>query len=53
MLKLHHAPTSRAGRIVWLLEELELDYELNSMKFVHSLVQSQCISIENQCRNVP
>ena len=26
MLKLHFAPNSRAGRIVWLLEELELPY---------------------------
>jgi glutathione S-transferase len=33
MLKLHHAPNSRAGRIVWLLEELGLDYELNKMDF--------------------
>jgi glutathione S-transferase len=33
MLKLHHAPNSRAGRIVWLLEELKLPYNLNSMKF--------------------
>lgn len=33
MLKLHHAPNSRAGRIVWLLEELGLDYELNRMAF--------------------
>ena len=33
MLKLHFAPNSRAGRIVWLLEELELDYELNKMAF--------------------
>lgn len=33
MLKLHHAPNSRAGRIVWLLEELGLPYELNRMAF--------------------
>jgi glutathione S-transferase len=33
MLKLHHAPNSRAGRIVWLLEELGLPYELNRMEF--------------------
>ena len=33
MLKLHHAPNTRAGRIVWLLEELELPYELNRMEF--------------------
>jgi len=33
MMKLHFAPNSRAGRIVWLLEELELPYELNRMDF--------------------
>ena len=33
MLKLHFAPNSRAGRIVWLLEELELEYEINKMAF--------------------
>jgi len=33
MLILHHAPNSRAGRIVWLLEELGLDYQLNRMDF--------------------
>ncbi|HIG42039.1 MAG: glutathione S-transferase family protein [bacterium] len=33
MLILHHAPNSRAGRIVWLLEELGLPYELNRMDF--------------------
>ncbi len=33
MLKLHFAPNSRAGRIVWLLEELGLPYDLNHMAF--------------------
>lgn len=33
MLKLHFAPNSRAGRIVWLLEELELPYDINKMTF--------------------
>ena len=33
MLKLHFAPNSRAGRIVWLLEELNLPYEINKMEF--------------------
>ena len=33
MLKLHFAPGSRAGRIVWLLEELGLPYEMNKMAF--------------------
>jgi glutathione S-transferase len=33
MLKLHHTPNTRAGRIVWLLEELGLPYELNRLEF--------------------
>ena len=33
MLKVHFAPNSRAGRIIWLLEELELLYEVNKMAF--------------------
>ena len=33
MLKLHFAPHSRAGRVVWLLEELEIPYEINKMNF--------------------
>ena len=33
MLKVHFAPNSRAGRIIWLLEELELPYEVNNMAF--------------------
>ncbi len=33
MLTLHHAPGSRADRILWLLEEMGLDFELNSMAF--------------------
>ena len=32
-LKLHFAPNSRASRISWLLEELELPYALNLMAF--------------------
>ena len=33
MLRLHFAPNSRAGRIVWLLGELGLPYDLNKMSF--------------------
>ena len=33
MLKLHHVSNTRSGRIVWLLEELELPYELNQLEF--------------------
>ena len=40
MLKLHFAPNSRAGRIVWLLEELDLPYEINKMAFHPSDLKS-------------
>ena len=40
MLKLHFASNSRAGRILWLLEELQLEYELNEMKFHPSDLKS-------------
>ena len=33
MLKVHFAPNSRAGRVIWLLEELKLPYEVNRMDF--------------------
>lgn len=33
MLTLHHAPGSRSARILWLLEEMGLDYTLNKMEF--------------------
>ncbi|MGR9092356.1 MAG: glutathione S-transferase family protein [Gammaproteobacteria bacterium] len=33
MLKIHHAPNTRSVRIVWLLEELGLPYELNRLEF--------------------
>ena len=33
MLKLHFVPNTRAERIAWLLEELELPYELNKLDF--------------------
>ena len=33
MLKVHFTPGTRAGRVIWLLEELELEYEVNIMPF--------------------
>ena len=41
MLKLHYAPASRAERVLWLLEELELSYELNSMPFHPEALKSE------------
>ena len=31
MLKVHFVAGTRAGRVVWLLEELGLEYEVNIM----------------------
>jgi glutathione S-transferase len=33
MIKLYHAPRTRSVRILWLLEELGLDYELETLEF--------------------
>lgn len=35
MLTLYHAPRSRSGRIVWLLEELGADYEIRYTDIVY------------------
>lgn len=40
MLKLHHTKNTRSGRIVWLLEELGLPYELNTMEFHPKFLKS-------------
>ena len=41
MLKLHFAPGTRAGRIVWLFEELGLEYEINEMEFHPKYLKSE------------
>ena len=37
MLKLHFAPNSRAGRIVWLLEDLDCHTKLTKWPFIERL----------------
>ncbi len=53
MLKLHFAPNSRAGRIVWLLEELELPYEMNKMAFHPSDLKSDAHRARHPLGRVP
>ncbi|MDG2277087.1 MAG: glutathione S-transferase family protein [Pseudomonadales bacterium] len=53
MLKLHFAPNSRAGRIVWLLEELELPYEINKMAFHPSDLKSDAHRARHPLGRVP
>ncbi|NCW11017.1 MAG: glutathione S-transferase family protein [Proteobacteria bacterium] len=40
MLKVHFTPGTRAGRVVWLLEELGLDYDVNIMPFTKEGLKS-------------
>ena len=40
MLKVHFTPGTRAGRVVWLLEELRLDYDVNIMPFTKEGLKS-------------
>jgi glutathione S-transferase len=40
MLKVHFVAGTRAGRIVWLLEELGLEYSVNSMPFTKDGLKS-------------
>ena len=40
MLKVHFVAGTRAGRVVWLLEELGLEYEVNIMPFTKERLKS-------------
>ena len=53
MLKLHFAPNSRAGRIVWLLEELALPYELNRMDFHPKDLKSEAHRARHPLGRIP
>ena len=41
MLKVHFVANTRAGRIIWLLEELGLEYEVNIMPFSKEGLKSE------------
>lgn len=53
MLKLHYAPNTRAGRIVWLFEELGLTYELNRMEFHPKDLKSEAHRARHPLGRVP
>lgn len=40
MIKLYHSPRTRSVRILWLLEELGLPYELSTMPFTDETLKS-------------
>ena len=41
MLKVHFVANTRAGRVIWLLEELGLEYEVNIMLFTKEGLKSE------------
>ena len=53
MLTLHFAPNSRAGRIVWLLEELALPYDINKMAFLPQDLKSDAHRARHPLGRVP
>ena len=53
MLKLHHAPRSRSLRIVWLFAELDLEYELNQMRFHPADLKSDAHRARHPLGRVP
>ena len=53
MQKLHFAPNSRAGRIVLLLEELGLPYDITKMSFHQKDLKSDEHRARNPLGRVP
>lgn len=53
MLKLYHAPKTRSVRVMWLLEELGIDYELCQMPFSKDKLQSEEYRKINPLGRVP
>ncbi len=53
MLTLHHAPNSRAGRIVWLFKELDMPFELNAMRFHPEDLKSEAHRARHPLGRVP
>ena len=53
MLIVHFAPNSRAGRIIWLLEELGLPYKVNKMRFHPEDLKSETHRARHPLGRVP
>ena len=53
MLTLHHAPNSRAGRIVWLFKELDMPFELNAVRFDPEDLKSEAHRARHPLGRVP
>ncbi len=53
MIRLHHAPQARSMRVIWMLEELGLDYELVSYNFFDKSLRSAEYKALNPAGRVP
>lgn len=53
MLKLYHVSNTRSGRIVWLLEELGLPYELEKLEFSPSSLKSDAHRARHPLGRIP
>lgn len=53
MMRLHHAPQARSMRVIWVLEELGLDYELVSYNFFDKSLRSDEYKALNPAGRVP
>ncbi|MGB0901402.1 glutathione S-transferase family protein [Halocynthiibacter sp.] len=53
MIRLHHAPQARSMRVIWVLEELGLDYELVSYNFFDKSLRSEEYKALNPAGRVP
>jgi glutathione S-transferase len=40
MIKIHHARRARSARVIWLLEELSVPYQLETIEFTREFLQS-------------
>ena len=53
MIRLHHAAQARSMRVIWVLEELGLDYELVSYNFFDKSLRSEEYKALNPAGRVP
>ncbi len=53
MLKVYHAKNTRSIRVVWLLEELGLPYEVEVLEFTPEALQSEAYLAINPLAKVP
>lgn len=53
MLKVHHLPASRSCRVVWLLEELGLPYEIDAKSLSDGSLRTDAYRAKNPLGRVP